>query len=130
MGLITKSGFLAGVASGLIMMFYLFTRNWLLNNVIGTGLVVVMLRTFHLPNMFIGTLLLGLAFFYDVFWVFFSDRIFGTSVMSFVATNIDLPMKLLCPNMILESPMMSCSLLRLGDMVLPGLMIVLARKID
>jgi signal peptide peptidase-like protein 2B len=40
------------------------------------------------------TVLLTLAFFYDIFWVFYSNIFFGESVMASVATSIDLPMKL------------------------------------
>ncbi len=56
--------------------------------------------------------------------MFISPYFFGTSVMSYVAVNLNLPIKILCPSG------SSCSLLGLGDMALPGLLIVWARQQD
>lgn len=78
------------------------------------------------------TVLLILAFFYDIFWVFISPHFFGESVMATVATTIDLPMKFTCPTLIhlLNTPILKCSLLGLGDILLPGIMIKYILKFE
>lgn len=65
-------------------------------------------------------LLLGLLFFYDIFWVFF------TPVMVEVAKNFDAPIKLLFRRVpaIAGAPA-QFSMLGLGDIVLPGLFVAL-----
>ena len=117
--LIELLSFLSGLT---ICLFYLFTRNWIFNNLIGISLVLLLVRTIRMPNYFVALLMLGFAFFYDIFWVFFSPYLFGKSVMAYVATNLNLPMKIICPIMN-NSPIQSCSLLGLGDMALPGFFI-------
>jgi signal peptide peptidase-like 2B len=91
----------------------------------------------------------GLAFCYDVFFVFISPYVFGSSVMVTVATGStstthtdenycekyptdsdcalnSLPMLLVVPT--LSSYLSSESLLGLGDIVLPGLLLVWAAR--
>ena len=92
---------------------------------------------------------LGLAFCYDVFFVFLSPYVFGSSVMVTVASgqtltahsdenfcekypsdsdcNINtLPMLMIVPTF--SSYLSSESLLGLGDIVLPGLLLVWAAR--
>jgi Signal peptide peptidase len=91
----------------------------------------------------------GLAFCYDIFFVFVSPYIFGSSVMVTVATGYSgtihtdenfcekhptdkdcnmnsLPMLLIVPTF--SSYLSSESLLGLGDIVLPGLLLVWAAR--
>ena len=129
-GPITIPTLISGCSALSILLLYLPTHNWLLNNLIGICFVFLFLRAIRLPGFDIGALFLFLAFFYDIFWVFYSAPIFGGNVMVTVATSVDLPMKLewlkfgsgLVPD--------QCSMLGLGDMVLPGLIIAFARKYD
>lgn len=88
-----------------------------------------MLRIIKLPNIKIATLLLTLAFIYDIFWVFGSPHIFGDSVMAYVATSLDLPIKIEMPHLSQE-PIPKCSLVGLGDMVLPGVLVAFAFRQD
>jgi hypothetical protein len=125
---ISQVGLAAG-ALGLVL-WYLFTRNWILNNLIGVSLVLMFLKVLKLPSFKVGAAFLSFAFFYDVFWVFCSHLFFGESVMIYVATHVDLPMKLECPYFSLFPIPHYCSLIGLGDLVLPGLVIVFARRID
>eukprot|EP00596_Hydrurales_sp_CCMP1899_P004215 CAMPEP_0119039510 /NCGR_PEP_ID=MMETSP1177-20130426/9053_1 /TAXON_ID=2985 /ORGANISM="Ochromonas sp, Strain CCMP1899" /LENGTH=253 /DNA_ID=CAMNT_0007003499 /DNA_START=70 /DNA_END=831 /DNA_ORIENTATION=- len=95
-------------------------------------------------------MLLGLAFFYDVFFVFITPYIFGSSVMVQVASgpakglhdenfcekypsNKDcavngLPMLMIVPS--INGFFSSESMLGLGDIVLPGLLLVWAARLD
>jgi hypothetical protein len=70
-------------------------------------------------------LLLGLLFFYDIFWVFLSPYFTtgGKSVMVAVATGLDIPIKLVMPHLTSTYPTSACSLLGLGDILIPGLFI-------
>jgi signal peptide peptidase-like protein 2B len=65
----------------------------MLSNLIGLFTVLLIFRILRLNNLKTSTLLLTLAFLYDIYWVFISPRMFGESVMAVVATQIDLPMK-------------------------------------
>jgi hypothetical protein len=125
---ISQVGLAAG-ALGLVL-WYLFTRNWILNNLIGVSLVLMFLKVIKLTSFKVGAAFLSFAFLYDVFWVFYSHLLFGESVMIYVATHVDLPMKLECPYFSLFPVPHYCSLIGLGDLVLPGLVIVFARRID
>mmetsp|Transcript_13691 Transcript_13691/g.25826 ORF Transcript_13691/g.25826 Transcript_13691/m.25826 type:complete len:327 (+) Transcript_13691:2065-3045(+) len=71
---------LAGVSLGLVIL-YIITRNWLLNNLIGLSLVLMFLKVLKLTSFKVGASFLLLAFFYDIFWVFYSHLFFGESVM-------------------------------------------------
>jgi minor histocompatibility antigen H13 len=103
-----------GAACCGISLVYLFTRNWVLNNVIAFAICVVALELVHLNSFATGAMLLSGLFFYDIFWVF------GTDVMVTVAINIDGPIKLLFPQNILSDDWTKKSLLGLGDIVIPG----------
>jgi presenilin-like A22 family membrane protease len=80
----------------------------------------------RLNKLFPGLTLLCLLFFYDIFWVFGSKMFTkdGQSVMVEVATGIDAPIKLLMPMILpFDRPRQKCSLLGLGDIVIPGIYI-------
>jgi signal peptide peptidase-like protein 2B len=72
---------------------YALTRNYLLSNLIAYFVVITVFRGMRLNSLKVATLLLILAFIYDIWWVFFSPLLFGRSVMAVVATQVDLPMK-------------------------------------
>ena len=121
-GLVKMNELISFFISLCICISYVYTKNWILNNMIGISLVFLLIRSVRMPNYFVALLMLGFAFFYDIFWVFFSTHLFGKSVMAYVATNLNLPMKIICP-ILSNSPLQSCSLLGLGDMALPGFFI-------
>jgi len=105
--------------AAVIVVIWFITRNWIFNNIIGLCIVCLIFRVVKLPSLKVAYLLLGMAFFYDIFWVFISTPIFGKSVMVVAATALDLPIKIEWPYMG-ETPLPRCSILGLGDMVLPG----------
>jgi len=126
----TNAGVISFLISLLIVLVWLFTRNWILNNVIGACVVLLFLRVVRLSSMKVAFILLGLAFFYDIFWVFISKPIFGDSVMAYVATSLDLPLKLQWPHYRASPWEGSCGMLGLGDMVLPGLFVGFCYRYD
>lgn len=107
-----------GIATGMLILIpYLLTKHWLLNNIIGTMLTFVMIKVVRIPNFKIGAFLLMAFFIYDIFWVFYSEKVFGNNVMKYVATSIDLPLKLVFP-VFKDQPIPSCSLI--GLKILPS----------
>ncbi len=87
------------VGLGVCIAWYV-TKNWVLNNLLGLVLAITFLKTVRLTTLIPGLLLLGLLFFYDIFWVFISPVFTGgNSVMLVVATGLDIPIKLVMPHL-------------------------------
>ena len=107
--------------------------SWMLQDLMGVSLMVFILRQFRLPNLRVACVLLPLAFVYDVWWVFIQPLVFhDQSVMVSVATGASLkeeiPMLLKVPHIM--NPMGGYALLGYGDVILPGLLVVLNMHID
>ena len=118
---------------------------WLFQDLFGICLCVLFLNVIKLSSLKVATLLLCMAFFYDIFFVFLSPLLFGESVMVRVATgktptkdadycekypddadcrSSSLPMLLLLPSG------GGYTMLGLGDIVLPGLLVAFAARCD
>ena len=106
---------LASVVSGM----YVYTNHWTLNNILGISFTIAGIMLLKVSKFEIVFLLLWLLFFYDIFWVFKSD------LMITVAKNFDVPIKLVLPLANGKK-----SILGLGDMVIPGVLVALALKFD
>lgn len=102
---------------------YVWTKNWVYNNLIAMAFCLHGIQFLFLGNFQTGFILLGLLFFYDIFFVF------GTDVMLTVAKSIDAPIKLLFPKDWTTDPP-EFSLLGLGDIVIPGVFIALCLRYD
>ena len=91
------------------------------------SLCVHILTLIRLASMRVAAFLLALMFVYDNFWVFLSVYIFKQSVMVKVATgdaSESLPMLFAVPHQC------GYSLLGLGDVVIPGLLVALTIRLD
>lgn len=131
---------LTPVALGVSVVWAVFRNgawSWVLQDVLGIAIMLLVLRTLRLPNLRVACVLLPLCFLYDVFWVFIQPLLTGggTSVMVEVAGGGDshefLPMLLRVPR--LSGPPIirgSYSLLGFGDVILPGLLVALTRRCD
>ena len=111
-------------SSFLFTLWYCYSKHWIANNAIGFAFCIQGIALISPGKYQIGCLLLGLLFFYDIFWVF------GTDVMLTVATKFDGPIKLLFPKNALSGEEWQFSLLGLGDIVLPGLFIAFLYRFD
>ena len=100
--------------------FNLVAKPWWLTNLLGFSLSYAALQIMSPTTAWTGTLILSGLFFYDIYFVFF------TPVMVTVARTIDVPAKLLFPRP--ETDAMS--MLGLGDVVLPGMIIGFALRFD
>lgn len=125
---IGPQGFL-GVTDALVSVFYynVFGKPWWLTNLMGFGFAYNVLQLMSPTTFWTGTLILSSLFFYDIYFVFF------TPIMVTVATKLEIPAKLLFPRPSRpdEDPTkQALSMLGLGDVVLPGIMIGLALRYD
>eukprot|EP00301_Raphidiophrys_heterophryoidea_P001423 c10687_g1_i1.p1 GENE.c10687_g1_i1~~c10687_g1_i1.p1 ORF type:complete len:505 (-),score=100.79 c10687_g1_i1:288-1802(-) len=126
---------LLAVSCGISITFFVCRHDsyaWVLQDIMGISMCLMFLRTFRFPNAKVSMLLMVLAFFYDIFWVFLSPYFFhGESVMVRVATGggskESIPMLLKFPN---ACEGCSASLLGLGDIVLPGLFVAFTLAFD
>jgi len=143
-GEVSKSYLFMIPISIVLNVLWVISGHWILNNVLGMSLAVLFISMVRVPNLKTASLVLLCLFFYDIFWVFYSARIFGSNVMVSVATQkaenpvnviaqqlnlpvveavssqLDLPMKLIWGGIMLG----------IGDMVVPGMVVAYAKKFD
>ena len=122
--------FILMIISAVTVGIYILTRHWVLNNIFGFCLVFTILSLFHIRSFKICAIMLISAFFYDVFWVYFSPYFFDQNVMVVAATSLNLPIKLEIPILFEDHPIKSCMFLGLGDLVLPGLVLKFCHRFD
>jgi signal peptide peptidase-like 2B len=124
---------------------------WITQNIFGACMCVTFMKTIRLNSIHVASILLTVAFFYDIFFVFVTPLLFkGKSVMITVATSggrtgddlwcekypddvncqggNPLPMLLTMPRFFDYQG--GSSLLGLGDIVLPGLLLSFAARFD
>jgi signal peptide peptidase-like protein 2B len=124
---------------------------WIMQNVFGTCMCIMFGKVIKLNSIHVASILLIVAFFYDIFFVFITPMVFGKSVMIIVATSggppsadpgfcekypddadcqggDPLPMLLTIPRFFDYQG--GASLLGLGDIVLPGLLLSFAARFD
>jgi minor histocompatibility antigen H13 len=110
------TGFVIGIAA--IVVYNVNGKEWWLTNLIGFGLCYGAFQIISPTSFFIGSMVMTGLFVYDIVMVFY------TPLMITVATTIDGPIKLVFPG-----PERG-SMLGLGDVVLPGIVIALALRFD
>ncbi|KAL7108385.1 hypothetical protein ACP275_06G109200 [Erythranthe tilingii] len=142
-----------------LVLSWLVSGHWILNNLLGISLCIAFVSHVRLPNIKICAMLLACLFVYDVFWVFFSERFFGANVMVSVATQqasnpvhtvanslslpglemitkkLELPVKIVFPRNMLGGAVPGNSvsdymMLGLGDMAIPSMLLALVLCFD
>ncbi|EQC31729.1 hypothetical protein SDRG_10520 [Saprolegnia diclina VS20] len=127
---------------------------WVLQDVFGICVCTLFLQTIRLPNIKVAVVLLVLVFLYDIFFVFISPYIFGKSVMIVAAqggkqdaktapgafclryprdttygcVKEEIPILLRLPKV--TNWLGGQAMLGLGDIVLPGLLLVFTARYD
>ncbi|KAL6495498.1 Signal peptide peptidase-like 4 [Orobanche gracilis] len=106
---------------------------WIGQDILGIALIITVLQIIRVPNLKVGTVLLGCAFLYDIFWVFVSKWWFSKSVMIVVARGDGsgedgIPMLLKIPRMF--DPWGGYSIIGFGDIILPGLLVAFSLRCD
>ncbi|KAI4137194.1 MAG: hypothetical protein L6R39_007424 [Caloplaca ligustica] len=125
---ITPSKSFSGVAALVLVLYYnLVSRPWYLTNILGFAFAYNALQLISPTTSSTGTLILASLFLYDIYFVFY------TPLMVTVATSLDIPAKLLFPRPAGpegDPAKQHLSMLGLGDVVLPGMMIGFALRMD
>lgn len=116
---VTIHSLIAYTAALIVNILYIVTDHWTLNNILGMAFTIAGITLLKVANFKIIFVLLWILFIYDIFWVF------GSDVMVTVATKFDVPIKLKFPN-----GDGKFSILGLGDMVIPGIILALSLKFD
>ncbi|KAL7557135.1 hypothetical protein ACA910_002417 [Epithemia clementina (nom. ined.)] len=125
---------------------------WVMQDIFGACMCIMFLQVVKLNSIRVATILLVIAFFYDIFFVFISPLFFSKSVMLDVATSggpppnpewcekypddpvncqqrgNPLPMLFTIPR--IADYQGGANLLGLGDVVVPGLLISFAARFD
>ena len=115
---------------------------WPLHDVLSLALCLQILQTVRFADVKVSSVLLSLALLYDIFWVFISPLLFSDNVMIATATGMghdwgnstDLPPAEMLPMLVVVPKVHDWaggeSLLGLGDIVLPGLLVAFALRVD
>lgn len=98
---------------------------WALQDAIGFGFLMLVQQALQLPNLKNATVILGVMFFFDIFWVLISPLLFHQSVMVKVATSpvhgLKVPMLLRVPSF--TDPFGRDRMIGFGDIAAPGLLV-------
>ncbi|XP_010255385.1 PREDICTED: signal peptide peptidase-like 1 isoform X2 [Nelumbo nucifera] len=153
-----SQGILVLVCIGIVVA-WLVSGHWVLNNLLGISICIAFVSHVRLPNIKICVILLVCLFVYDIFWVFFSERFFGANVMVSVATQqasnpvhtvanslslpglqmitkkLELPVKIVFPRDLLGGMVPGGNtsdfmMLGLGDMAIPSMLLALVLSFD
>ncbi|PPD90289.1 hypothetical protein GOBAR_DD12792 [Gossypium barbadense] len=84
----------------------------------GIALIITVLQIVRVPNLKVGTVLLGCAFLYDIFWVARGDK----------SGEDGIPMLLKIPR--IYDPWGGYSVIGFGDIILPGLLVAFSLRYD
>ncbi|OQS07725.1 signal peptide peptidase [Thraustotheca clavata] len=155
---ISTTDILSSLISLALVLWWVLTRHsnhaWVLQDVFGVCVCILFLQTIRLPNIKVATVLLILVFLYDIFFVFISPYIFGKSVMIVAAqggkqdpntapaayclrypldttygcVKEEIPILLRFPK--ITNWIGGQAMLGLGDIVLPGLLLVFTARYD
>ena len=114
------------LAIAALLYFNLIDKPWWLTNLLGFSFAYSSLQIMSPTTSWTGSMILGALFVYDIYFVFF------TPVMVTVATQLDIPAKLVFPRPTrpAEDPERALFMLGLGDIILPGMMIGFALRFD
>lgn len=80
-------GLLLIVCAGTVVT-WLVSGHWILNNLSGISICIAFVSHVRLLNIKVCAMLLLCLFVHDIFWVFYSQRLFGANVMVSVATQL------------------------------------------
>jgi len=138
------------IAWWMLAMYFNSMWVWIPQNIMGASVCIMAISVIRLPNFKVAAMLLSIMFFYDIFFVFISPYFFSSSIMMKVASggkqihhdenfcekypdHTDcqknaLPMLFLVPSVLSYSS--SGSILGLGDVVLPGLLLAFTARLD
>ena len=102
---------------------------WVLQDYLALWLCVASFGLLQIPSLKIGAILLGSALVYDVWWVYLQPMVTGSaSAMVSIAKHHALPLFLAFPEIDSVGTAPAYAILGLGDILLPGLLIIFAYR--
>ena len=128
---------------------WMHSGNFVVHNILCSAICILGISVLKFPNLKVAQYFMGGLLIYDIYWVFFSSYLFKENVMVSVATKVstnplqsagqalgipllialkssmELPIKL-----IVEVSSEKKLMLGLGDVMIPGMFVCFARKID
>jgi hypothetical protein len=138
--------------AGTVVTAWLVTGQWALANIMAGSMCVLVVSLCKAPSFKLVSLVLAIMSLYDVFFVFFSERIFGENIMVQVSTvasrnpisiftealhlsmspvrRLPLPGKIVFPSTLAGSPDGAFTMLGLGDIMLPSILLCYLRDCD
>lgn len=117
--------YIANIAASIpVGIAYYVTKHYFLNNVLGIFFSLIGIESFLIGSSYIGFILLGALFFYDIYFVFF------TPLMVTVAKSLEGPIKLMFPKIFDWSEQKDFNMIGLGDIVIPGIYVALMLRYD
>lgn len=133
-GAIEASLVLSAVGSGAVATGWLWYKSteigWLFQNILGSGLLCVLQRTLRLPNLKHATATLSTVLFFDVFWSLACSHYIHEGAMVEISDTVGgaIPLFLRVPAF--GDPLSRDSVVGLGDIALPGLLVSYLRRQD
>ncbi|KAJ3424000.1 signal peptide peptidase [Anaeramoeba flamelloides] len=152
----SKSKFYSTAITVLLMLWWVFKSDtWLINNIIGTSLILLIITVVRIDTIRTVSTLFVLLLLYDVFWVFVSPYFFSDNVMVKVAQSsganfqdktslltkiipnfllkilpntLEMPIKLIFPKSFSKNSQVF--MLGLGDIAIPGFLLSLLWRND
>lgn len=109
--------------SAYVTFTYIRSKNWIYNNILAISFCIYFLNKLLVTNYRNAIIYLVGMLLYDIFWVF------GSDVMVTVATQLDLPIKLLFP----KNPnalQIRLYMVGIGDIALPGIFCAMMLRHD
>jgi len=101
--------------------YWALTSHWLVMDLLGVALCVMMISFLRIPNLKTGFILLLGLLFYDVFWVFGTSYFFKRNVMLELATkNSKNPIRIVAERVIQIQPESTLDKSIVKELVLPG----------
>lgn len=122
----TRGDVISAVVGASISAVYVFTRHWIVTNMIAMSIVIGAMQVLKLDSFKAACILLSGLLLYDIFWVF------GTDVMLTVSKSVDGPIKILFPSDIVTGGIFSkrLGMLGLGDIMIPGVVVAMLYRFD
>jgi hypothetical protein len=121
--------FVVCLAIGLLsLLIWIYTHNWLVNNIISIAISIVFIRIFKFTSLKFILIIYILAIAYECVWINYYSSYSGENSK---LTNLSsgLPVKILCPELT-SSPFNACNSLPIADIILPGIFLTYSRKYD
>jgi len=112
-----------------IQMLFIYSQNWLLNNLIAISISLIIIRLFKLTNFKLIFIIFNLRFFYDLIWCINNSQYFTENFKLSNASFNNFPIKFLCPEFS-QTPFNSCNFLPIADIILPGILITYSKIFD